>query len=132
MKKVLLASLLAVASIASQAHDGSVGSIRGPGELSVGVVGGSLLVAGAAGSVVVESVKTAGDGIEVVVKGGSEASTATLRFSGTAAGGLSLATGTVVEVVAMSAGQALVASGKVLAFIPNESGKALLHHSKVN
>lgn len=133
MKKALLASLLAFACAASQAHNGgSVGSIHGPGDVSASVIGGSILTVAVAGSVVVESVKQVGDGIEVVLKGASNASAATLRFSGAAAGGISLAAGTVVEVVAMSAGHALVVSGKVLAFIPNESGKVLLHHSKVN
>lgn len=132
MKKLLLASLLALACAAVQARDGSTGSVHGPGELSGSVVAGSIVTVFLAGSVVVKSVEKVGDGIEVVLNGASNASSATLRFSGTAAEGLSLATGATVSLVAMSAGHALVASGKVLAFIPNEAGKALLHHSKVS
>jgi hypothetical protein len=132
MKRVLLASLIALACATGQARDSSSGSIHGPGELSASVIAGSILTVAVAGSVVVESVEKVGDGIEVVLTGASDASSATLRFSGAAAEGLSLAAGATVSVVAMSAGHALVASGKVLAFIPNEAGKALLHHSKVS
>ena len=49
---------------------------------------------------------------------------------GAAAGGLSLATGTVLEVVTASTGQVLVMSGRAIAFLPNEAGKALLHHAR--
>jgi hypothetical protein len=132
MKHVLLASLLALACATGQANNGSNGSVHGPGELSGSVVFGSIFTVALAGSVVVHSVEKVGDGIEVVLKGASNASSATIRFSGAAAEDLSLAAGSAVSVVAMSAGHALVASGKVLAFIPNEAGKALLHHSKVS
>ena len=47
-----------------------------------------------------------------------------------ALGGLSLATGAVLEVVTASTGYVLVMSGKTIAFLPNEAGKALLHHAR--
>ena len=48
-------------------------------------------------------------------------------LSAQAAGGLSVAAGTVVLVTAMSAGWVLSAAGKAIAFIPNEIGKALVY-----
>ena len=85
----------------------------------------------ASGQVVVASVETVGEGIVIVLKGASEAGGASVQMSTQAAKGLSLAAGTVVNVVALSTGHMLVLSGKAIAFIPNELGKALLHHSKV-
>ena len=107
---------------------------KGSQNLSEGsavVVAGSMSMLVASGQVVVASVETVGEGIVIVLKGASEAGGASIQMSGQAARGLSLAAGTVVNVVAMSTGHMLVLSGKAIAFIPNELGKALLHHSKV-
>ncbi|OFA02214.1 hypothetical protein JAB9_12860 [Janthinobacterium sp. HH107] len=95
------------------------------------VVAGSMSMLVASGQVVVASVETVGEGIVIVLKGASEAGGASIQMSTQAAKGLSLAAGTVVNVVALSTGHMLVLSGKAIAFIPNELGKALLHHSKV-
>lgn len=132
MKRTLIATLLAFLCAASHAADGSQASRGSSGELSATVVGGSVMTVFIAGSLVVASVKTVGDGVEVVLEKAADGSRATVQFSGKALEGVSLAAGTAVEVVAMSAGHALVASGKVIAFLPNEAGKALLHHSRVN
>jgi len=107
---------------------------KGSQNLSQGsavVVGGSLSMLVASGQVVVASVETVGEGIVIVLKGASAAGGASIQLSAQAARGLSLAAGTVVNVVALSTGHMLVMSGKAIAFIPNELGKALLHHSKV-
>ncbi|WP_418317744.1 hypothetical protein [Piscinibacter sakaiensis] len=48
-----------------------------------------------------------------------------------AAGTLSMAIGTVLEVSAIGAGWLLSAAGQALAFIPNEVGKALLYNEQV-
>lgn len=107
---------------------------KGSQNLSQGsavVVAGSMSMLVASGQVVVASVETVGEGIVIVLKGASEAGGASIQMSTQAAQGLSLAAGTVVNVVALSTGHMLVLSGKAIAFIPNELGKALLHHSKV-
>ncbi|MBB5367222.1 MULTISPECIES: hypothetical protein [unclassified Janthinobacterium] len=107
---------------------------KGSQNLSQGsavVVGGSLSMLVASGQVVIASVETVGEGIVIVLKGASDAGGASIQMSAQAAKGLSLAAGTVVNVVALSTGHMLVMSGKAIAFIPNELGKALLHHSKV-
>ncbi|MGB9988151.1 hypothetical protein [Pseudoduganella rhizocola] len=133
MKRLLIATLLSLSAGLAHAADGSQGSnpSRALGELSATVVAGSVLSVAVGGSMVVTSVHAVGDGLEVVLEGASDASTATIRLSGEAAKGLSIAAGTVVSVTAVSTGHLLVASGKVLAFIPNEIGKTLIHHSRV-
>ena len=130
MKRIMFATMLILACGATQAADQSDLS-NASTNLSSVVVGGSILTVAATGSVVVASVKTVGDGLEVVLENVADASRATVRLSGKAAGGLSLAVGTTLEVVTASTGYVLVASGKALAFIPNEAGKSLLHHSRV-
>jgi len=94
---------------------------------------GSMSMLAASGEVVVTSVvtsvETVDDGIVVVLKGASDAASASIKLSGQAARGFSVATGNVVSVIAVSTGHALVLSEKIIAYIPNEIGKSLLHHS---
>ena len=129
MKRILFAALLGLACTASRAADQSELS-SASANLSGVVVGGTVLSAAAAGSVVVASVRTVGDGIELVLENVADASRATVRLSGKALGGVSLAAGATLEVVTASTGQVLVMSGKAIAFLPNEAGKALLHHAR--
>jgi hypothetical protein len=134
MKRILLVSLLglAIASGAAQAapDSGPSAASQASANLSGVVVFGSILTVAAAGSLVVASVRTVGEGIEVVLESAFDASRTTVRLSGKALGGLSLATGAVLEVVTASTGYVLVMSGKTIAFLPNEAGKALLHHAR--
>ena len=134
MKRILFVSLftMALASGAAQAAPNGAPSAasQASAKLSSLVVGGSILTVAAAGSLVVASVRTVGDVLEVVLESAVDASRVTVRLSGTALGGLSLATGTVLEVVTASTGYVLVMSGKTIAFLPNEAGKALLHHAR--
>jgi hypothetical protein len=132
MKRLLLAALLGLACSASHAtgQSGQSAVSNASANLSAVVVGGAALSVVATGSVVVASVKTVGDGIELVLENAIDASRATVRLSGKALGGVSLAAGTTLEVVTASTGYVLVMSGKALAFIPNEAGKALLHHAR--
>lgn len=135
MKRILLAALLGLACTAAHAaghagHPGQSELSNASANLSGVVVGGSILTLAATGSVVVASVRTVGDAIEVVLENAADASRATVRLSGRAAAGVSLAAGTALEVVTASTGYVLVMSGKAIAFLPNEAGKALLHHSR--
>ncbi len=129
MKRTLLTALVALACGATQAAEQSELS-NASANLSAVVVGGSVLTLAATGSVVVASVRTVGDGLEIVLQGAADASRATVRLSGRAAAGVSIAAGTTLEVVTASTGYVLVASGRALAFLPNETGRALLHHSR--
>ena len=134
MKRILLVSLLGLAiasGAADAAPDGAPSAAsQASANLSGVVVFGSVLSVAAAGSLVVASVRTVGEGIEVVLESAFDASRTTVRLSGKALGGLSLAAGTVLEVVTASTGYVLVMSGKTIAFLPNEAGKALLHHAR--
>ncbi|QGZ39757.1 hypothetical protein IP92_02061 [Pseudoduganella flava] len=128
MKRLFLAALLSL-SCAAHAADGSAPS-RALSDITGSVVGGSAVAVLVAGSVVVGVDKIA-DGIELVLKNAADGSRATVRLSGKAAEGLSVAAGTVLDVTATASGHLLVMSGKAIAFIPNEAGKALLHSAKV-
>lgn len=129
MKRIVLATLLGLACIGSHAA-GQSNPSQASANLSGVVVVGSVLSVAATGSVVVASAKTVADGLEVVLENVVDGSRATVRLSGKAAGGLSLAAGTTLEVVTASTGHVLVLSGKAIAFLPNEAGKALLHSSR--
>ncbi|WP_193615656.1 hypothetical protein [Massilia sp. YMA4] len=134
MKRLLLASLLcftcATAPLASAA-DASAPS-EAVSEVTGSVVAGSLLTVAVGGSLVVASVQAVGEGLELLLKNVVDGSTATVRLSGKAAKGLSVAAGTAVQVVATGTGHVLMASGKALAFIPNEAGKALIRSGKAS
>lgn len=134
MKTKLLAALFAVAFAATTpatAADASAPS-HASAEASGYVVAGSLVASLVGGSLVVISVDKVGDGIELVLKNAVDASKATVRITGKAARELSIAAGTVLQVVASSTGHMLVMSGKAIAFIPNEAGKALLRSKPAN
>ena len=132
MKRILIAAMLAAACSASQAEGDSQALSKGASDLSAVVVTGSVLTVSGAGALVVESVDVVGERVVVVRTAAGDGSKAAVQFSGKALEGVSVAAGTAVSVVAMSAGHALVVSGQVIAFIPNEAGKALLHHSRVS
>ncbi len=129
MKRIVLASLLGLAC-ASGLAAGQSNPSQASANLSGVVVVGSVLSVAATGSVVVASARTVADGLEVVLENVVDGSRATVRLSGRAAGGLSLAAGATLEVVTASTGHVLVMSGKAIAFLPNEAGKALLHSAR--
>ncbi|MEJ7806732.1 MAG: hypothetical protein WKG03_12540 [Telluria sp.] len=99
---------------------------------SIVVVAGTMSLLAGSGTAVVESVEHVGESVVVVIKGATDASRVTLRMSGKAVVGASMAAGTAVSVVTMASGYALVVAGAVIAFIPNQAGKALLHHSRAS
>ncbi|KQW35530.1 hypothetical protein [Rhizobacter sp. Root404] len=88
-----------------------------------------LLSAGATLSVV--AVEYSAAGALCVLERASDGARTTLRLSGQAAAGLSLAAGTVVVVTAVSTGWVLSTASRAIAFVPNESGNALLYNERV-
>lgn len=106
------------ASRASIAAAGFAGSVLVTGSI------GALTLAGTA---VVTGVEAVGDGSVVVLRGVGGAANASIRL----AGGVSLAVGTVVEVVAVGTGCALMQAGRMIAFIPNEVGRSLVHQRQL-
>lgn len=112
----------------------SCGLSKASADLSVAastVVEGSLMVVGASGVLVVESVAAVGESVVVVFKGVSEAASVTVRLSGEGVRQLGLISGAIVQATAVSTGHILISAGKVIAFIPNEIGKALVYHARV-
>ena len=104
-------------------------------ELSVAsgqVVQGSLATVQGSGMVIVDSIRVAGEGSVVVLRGSATGVTASVRVTADVARDLSHAVGASVQVVAVSTGNLLVMSGKAIAFIPNEIGLALLHQNKLD
>ncbi len=88
-----------------------------------------LLSAGAALTVVALEHSTAG--LVCVLERASDGARTTLRLSGQAAAGLSLAAGTVVVVTAVGTGWVLSTASRAIAFVPNEIGSALLYNERV-
>ena len=88
-----------------------------------------LLSAGAVLSVV--AVESSAAGALCVLERASDGARTTLRLSGQAAAGLSLAAGTVVVVTAVGTGWVLSTASRAIAFVPNEIGNALLYNERV-
>lgn len=84
-----------------------------------------FLVAGA--TFTVAAVEASADGTVWVLERASDGARASLRL----AGGLSLAAGSAIEVIAFGAGWVLASGGRAVAYLPNEVGAALLHHEQL-
>ncbi len=129
-KTLLAAALLLAALPAAQAHDASEASALSALPIAVSVAAPVMfLSAGAMLSVV--AVESSAEGTVWVLERASDGARASITLSAQAAGGLSIAAGTVVTVTAMSAGWVLSAAGKAIAFIPNEIGASLLYNERV-
>ncbi|MEC5159577.1 MULTISPECIES: hypothetical protein [unclassified Janthinobacterium] len=132
MKRLVSICLLCAAAASAHAGNSELSTASENVGMASGIVLlGSMSLLAASGYVFVEGVEAVADGSVVVLKGAANAGAASIKLTGEAARGLSLAAGTVVSVVAVSTGHALVLSGKIIAYVPNEIGKSLLHHSTV-
>jgi len=89
----------------------------------------ALLSGGALLTVV--AVEASVDGTVWLLERASDGARASVTLSAAAAGGVSLAAGTVVVVSAFGAGWLLSAAGQALCFIPNQIGQALLYNERV-
>lgn len=135
MKHVLAITLLCAASLTAQAANSDTTNASDNASMASAIVlVGSMSVLAAAGEIVIDKVEDVADGSILVLKSAatsaSAAATASVKLSQKAMQGLSLAAGTVVNVVAVSTGHMLVLSGKAIAYVPNAAGNAILHHSK--
>ncbi len=127
----LTAVALALAQTPARAHGGA-SEMSALSMLPIAVSVAAPAVVLSAGAVFsVAAVYTVAEGTVWVLERASDG----LRFSVTvasmAAGGLSLAVGTVVTATALSTGWVLSAAGQAICFIPNEIGRALLHNERV-
>ncbi|MBI3285321.1 MAG: hypothetical protein HYZ65_10815 [Burkholderiales bacterium] len=134
LKKVSVLVLLAAGTTLAQANDcPSCGISNASEAMSQGggiVVLGSISLAAASGTLVVQSVEAVADGVTVVLKGSADAASVTVKLSAQALQKTALVSGTVLQATAVATGYLLVAAGKAIAFIPNEAGQALLHHAR--
>jgi hypothetical protein len=112
-------SLLPMASVvlASQAAAG------------VADVSATVLVAGAQLSV--RAVESTARGTVYVLERASDGVRISVEVTARAAGAASLAVGTAVTVITLSAGVILSVAGEAIAFIPNAVGRALMHNQRL-
>lgn len=131
------AAALALGAPLDAAAEGRYAHCASCGVAALSLAGPALSVTGAAfllaspGSLVVEAVETGAASTILVLKGASDAGKVSVNLSRDALGGVSLATGATIDVVASAAGSTLMLAGKALAFIPNEVGASMLHHRRV-
>jgi hypothetical protein len=112
----------------SDASEASALSVAVP--VAVSVAGPVMLLSGAAALTVV-SVEASAEGTVWVLERASDGARIVLRFAGAAAGGVSVAAGTVVTCAVLGTGWLLSAAGEVIAFIPNEIGASLVYNERI-
>jgi hypothetical protein len=100
-----------------------------PVAISVTSVG---LVASGTASLAVVAVEASADGVVWIVERASDGVRGTIRFTRDVAGGLSIAAGQAITVVAMAGGWLLCTAGKAIAFVPNEIGSTLLYSQRIS
>ncbi len=98
--------------------------------IAVSVAAPVMIVSGGAVLTVV-AVEASADGAVWVLQRASDGARASVLLSARAAGGMSVAVGTVVTVAAISTGWVLSVAGQAIAFIPNQVGAALLYNERV-
>ena len=94
-------------------------------------VAAPVMILSAGVTLTVVAVEASATGAVWVLERASDGARATLKLSAQAAGGLSVAAGTVVVVTAVSTGWVLEAASQAIAFVPNEIGAALLYNERV-
>jgi hypothetical protein len=133
-QNVLLAvfCLFASTPIVLAQDSGRDSAMSGASTAAVSVTAASLPVLAiyAGGVMVVESVRTLGNVVEVVFKGTANASRAVVTVTAAAASGVALAAGQSVKVVAEGTGYVLIASGKVLCFVPGKEDQNLVRSNR--
>jgi len=90
-----------------------------------------VMVLSAGVTLTVVAVEASATGAVWVLERASDGARASLTLGAAAAGGLSVAAGTVVVVTALSTGWILSTASQAIAFIPNEIGAALLYNERV-
>ncbi|MEP7099265.1 MAG: hypothetical protein ABI781_02070 [Burkholderiales bacterium] len=124
---VLLTINLATAHAQSEASAASALSA-----LPIAVsIAAPVMILSAGATLTVVAVEASATGAVWVLERASDGARATLKLSAQAAGGLSVAAGTVVVVTAVSTGWVLSTASRAIAFIPNEIGAALLYNERV-
>ena len=105
--------------------------VVGAGAAASAVAAVPVVLSTAGAVLVVKTVESTARGTVVVLERASDGAQASIELGARAAGGVSLAAGTVVMVSVIGAGVVLSAAGEVIAFIPNALGRALLHNERL-
>ena len=136
--------LVRIATVAVALHVPVVHA-QGPSEMSRGisnasgalseasglVVHGSLQMAAGAGQMSVAGIQVVGESTILVLRAAGSAAEVSVQIASKVAADLSLAVGSMVQVVAEGVGFALVTAGRLVAFIPNEIGRSLLYQARL-
>lgn len=94
-------------------------------------VAAPVVILSAGATLTVVAIEATSAGTVWLLERASDGARASVTLGTQAAGGLSVAAGTVVVVSAFSAGWVLSEAGKAIAYIPNEIGAALLHNERL-
>ena len=131
IRKTTLATLFA-ATLATANAQSAVSEVSALSALPIAVsVAAPVMMLSAGATLTVVAVEASAVGAVWVLERASDGARATLKLSAQAAGGLSVAAGTVVVVTAVSTGWVLSTASEAIAFIPNEIGAALLYNERV-
>jgi hypothetical protein len=132
IRNSLAAALLALNLATAQAQS-EASAVSALSALPIAVsLAAPALVLSAGVSLTVVAVQASAVGTVWILERASDGARITLRLSAQAAGGLSVAAGTVVMVTVISTGWVLSAAGEALAMIPNEIGAALLYNERIS
>jgi hypothetical protein len=132
IRNSLAAALLALNLATAQAQS-EASAVSALSALPIAVsLAAPALVLSAGVSLTVVAVQASAVGTVWILERASDGARITLRLSAQAAGGLSVAAGTVVMVTVISTGWVLSVAGEALAMIPNEIGAALLYNERIS
>lgn len=136
MKRLLRSSFAAAVLLASlargEAHPSGVSDASALSMLPIAVsVAAPVAILSAGATLSVVAIEATSAGTVWLLERASDGARASVTLGAQAAGGLSVAAGTVVVVSAFSAGWVLSEAGKAIAYIPNEIGAALLHNERL-
>ena len=134
-RRVLAAALSSLAMLATFENanaqsDASQASALSALPIAVSIAAPVMIVSGGAVLSVV-AIEASAEGTVWILQRASDGARASVRLSARAAGGVSVAVGTVVTVAAISTGWVLSAAGQAIAFIPNQVGAALLYNERI-
>ena len=128
---VSVAALLTL-NLASARAQSELSAVSALSALPIAVsIAAPVMILSAGATLTVVAVEASATGAIWVLERASDGARASVRLGAQAAGALSVATGTVVVVTAVSAGWVLSTASQAIAFIPNEIGAALLYNERV-
>ena len=128
----LFAAALFAGSAGAHAHANGPSQASALSAVPVAMsVAAPAMVLSAGAMLTVVAVEAGANGTVWILERVSDGVRTSVTLGAEVAGGLSMAVGSAIEVVAMSTGYVLCAAGKALAFVPNEIGAALLYNERV-